>query len=97
VDGKFALSLNDYYILLCVCVCVSFIRGCVGICMRARVILLIQYEERIGRITLSFVTCLAPPNFSKFSHQKHDFLKNVVGHKMCFEFLYKFCLKRLSF
>ena len=31
--------------------------------------------------------------FSTLSHKRRDFSKKVTEHKMCFEFLYNFCLK----
>jgi len=36
-------------------------------------------------------------HFSTLCHKRHDFSKNVTEHKICFEFLHKFCLKYLSF
>jgi hypothetical protein len=35
--------------------------------------------------------------FSTLSHKRRDFLENVIERKMCFDFLYKFCLKHFSF
>jgi hypothetical protein len=35
--------------------------------------------------------------FPTLSHKRHDFRKNVTEHKMCFDFLYTFCLKHFSF
>jgi hypothetical protein len=36
-------------------------------------------------------------DFSTLSHKRHDFRKKVVEYKMCFDFLYNFCLKQFSF
>jgi len=30
------------------------------------------------------------------SYKRHDFPKKVTEHKMCFDFLYNFCLKHFS-
>jgi ribosome biogenesis protein Nip4 len=45
---------------------------------------------------LSSVDCLAVPNFSTLSHKQHA-LKKVIENRMCFDFLYNFCLKQLLF
>jgi len=39
---------------------------------------------------LSSVACLALSYLFTFSHEQHDFWekKNIIGHKMCFDFLY---------
>jgi hypothetical protein len=34
---------------------------------------------------------------SELSHKRRDFRKKVTEHKMCFDFLYNFCLKHFSF
>ena len=37
-------------------------------------------------------------NFSTLPHKRHDFPKNLTQQKnMCFDFLYKLCLKYFSF
>ena len=46
------------------------------------------------------VACPAVQNFLFFCHKLHDFRKkkeNFTEHKMCFDFLNKFCLKHFSF
>jgi hypothetical protein len=30
-------------------------------------------------------------------HKRHDFRKKIIEHKMCFDFLYNFCLEHFSF
>jgi hypothetical protein len=54
------------------------------------------YMRASTRPRQSFVPPLAPPYFSTLSHKRHDFLRNVIEHKMCFDFLYDFCLKDFS-
>jgi len=64
------------------------------------VALVIQNMEGMCRIILSSVGCSVLPYSSTLSHKRYDFrgwVGGVVEHKMCFDFLYKFCLKNLSF
>jgi hypothetical protein len=64
--------------------------GCVGVCMH--VALLIQHATRLRHIVMPFVAPLAPLYFSTFHVNK-----KVTKRKMCFDFLYNVCLKRVSF
>jgi hypothetical protein len=41
------------------------------------------------------VTCLVLPYFST-SHKPYDFREKVIENKMCFDFVYSFCLKHFS-
>jgi hypothetical protein len=56
----------------------------------------IQQAMRMRRI----VTCALSGSaiFFRISHKQHDFRKKkVIEPKMCFDFLYNFCLKLFSF
>ena len=55
-----------------------------------------QHEERMHRIILSSMTCTAVPHYSLYLVNRHDFIKKVTENKMCFVFLYNFCLKHFS-
>jgi hypothetical protein len=63
------------------------------------VTLIIQHAKRIRRVVRVFssVACLSLPYSSMLSHKGHDFPKKVIQNKMCFDFLYNFCLKYFSF
>jgi hypothetical protein len=61
------------------------------------VALFIQHATRMRHIVTSFAVPLAP-YFSTLSHKRHYFRgKNVIKHKMCFDYLYNFRLKHFSF
>jgi hypothetical protein len=57
-------------------------RASVRACVYVRVALLMQHATCMRHVT-SIVAPLAQPNFSRFSHKRHDFLKNVIEHKTC--------------
>ena len=63
--------------------------------MRVRVF--IHHATRMRRIMSSCVACVAPPNFSTFSFKRHDFRKEIIENKTCFDFLYNFYLKCFLF
>ena len=55
------------------------------------VALVIQHANRMRRIILSLMACLAAPKLSTFSHKLYDFRESVVWTKnVCFDFLYNF-------
>ena len=88
---------NKYYIFVCACVWLrARACGCPGAwasaCACVRVALLIQHSTRMCHILTPFVALLAPPHFSTLCHKRRDFRKKVTEHKMCFDFLYNFCL-----
>jgi hypothetical protein len=64
---------------------------------RVSIALAIQHAKRMRYILLLSVVCLAVQYFSTLSDTRHDFRKKVIDHKMCFLFLYNFCLKHFSF
>jgi hypothetical protein len=61
------------------------------------VALVIQHAKRIRRIVLSYGMYLGVQYYSTFSHKWRDFRKKNVTKHMCFDFIYNFRLKRLSF
>ena len=64
------------------------------------VALVIQHAKRMRRIILCPVACVLS-GCTMFFHvisQTEGFIgNNVTDHKMCFDFLHKFCLKYFSF
>jgi len=54
-----------------------------------------QYATRLRRSELS-VARLSVPYFSTSSHKRHDFRERFLNVKVCFDFLYNFCLKHCS-
>jgi hypothetical protein len=83
-----ACSRNYFYrgkaISITYCECVS-------------VALVIQHVMWLRSVILSSVVSLALQYFSTLSHKRHAFRKNIIEYKMCFDFLYNFCLKHFSF
>jgi hypothetical protein len=60
--------------------------------------LVMQHAEQMHPITLSSVACLVLPYFSTLLYEQQDFSKKkLIEHKMCFDFLYNYCLQHLSF
>jgi multisubunit Na+/H+ antiporter MnhE subunit len=59
--------------------------------------LVIQHAQRMRRFILSSVVSLAVQNFSTLSHKRHDFRRKVTVGKLCFNFLYNFCLTHFAF
>ena len=55
----------------------------------------IQHEKRMRRIAISALP--RSTIFFSLSHKRNDFWKNVIEHKMCFDFFFKFCLQLSSF
>jgi len=43
----------------------------------------IQHAIRVRRITLPSLACPAVQYFSTLSHERHDFRKKVIEHKVC--------------
>jgi hypothetical protein len=79
-------------------------RACVHVGTRVRgrvrvhVALLIQHAMRMRHIVTLYAPL--PPylrHFSTLSHKRCDFRKKFIENKMCFDFLYKICLKYFPF
>jgi hypothetical protein len=49
----------------------------------------LQHATRVRRVIVASPTV----NFCTLSHTRHDFEKEIMEHKMCFNFLCNFCLK----
>ena len=47
------------------------------------VALVVQHAKRMRRVIWSSVACLTLPYFSTLSHNRHDFVENFIGYKMC--------------
>jgi len=47
------------------------------------VALFMQQTMHKHHIILSYVSCLALPYFSTLLHNRYDFWKNVIEHKLC--------------
>jgi hypothetical protein len=60
------------------------------------VALFIQHAKRMRRVILSSVAFLTLPYSSTLSHKATTFGRKATEHKMCFDFLFNFCMKRLS-
>ena len=45
--------------------------------------LITRHAKRMRHIILSSATCLALPNFSTLSHERHDSREEVIEHKTC--------------
>ena len=56
------------------------------------VALVIQHEKRMRRIVLSSMTSSTVSYFSTLYHKRHDSRQNVTEQRVCFDFLYNFCL-----
>jgi hypothetical protein len=56
-----------------------------------------QIASSLRCIILLSLVYLAIRYFSTLSHKGHDFRKKLLNIKLCFDFLYNFCLKHFSF
>jgi hypothetical protein len=50
---------------------------------------------RMRRVILSSLAWLAVQHYFHLSFQRHEFRRNVIAHKMCFDFAHMFCMKHL--
>jgi len=64
----------------------------------ALVMRLLVIQHGSASAIFSSVACRALQYFSTLPDKQNEFRrKKVIGHKMCFDFLYNFCLKHFSF
>jgi len=57
----------------------------------------IQPAVCMRRVVLSCVACPAVQYLSTLFHTQYDFRGGKKKHIVCFDFLYNFCLKHVSF
>ena len=96
-ETTFAVKINKYYTLLCVCVCVErgWVSGWVWMHELEHVLAYLSSMPSADAISSAF--SLAPTDFSTLSCKWHYFQKKLLNINVRFDFLYSTYLKHFSF
>jgi hypothetical protein len=63
--------------------------------MSVSTVLVIQHAQRMRHTVICGLS--VSTIFFHIYHKLHDFRRKVIKHKICFDYLYNFCIKHFSF